>query len=199
MQEETNEDFEKMAAVTPSENTYLKTSVFEHTKNRIIWLLVLMLSSAFTGMVLTKYEKAFEVLPILVSFIPMIMGTGGNCGSQASTLVIRGMAVGEIDLKEWIKVVWKEIRVGFLVGIALLIVNAIRIYLQYKDLKLCIVLGLTLIGTVIVAKVIGAILPMLAKKLKQDPAIMAAPFITTVVDLCSVMLYFQVATIIMGL
>ena len=199
MQEETNEDFEKMAAVTPSENTYLKTSVFEHTKNRIIWLLVLMLSSAFTGMVLTKYEKAFEVLPILVSFIPMIMGTGGNCGSQASTLVIRGMAVGEIDLKEWIKVVWKEIRVGFLVGIALLIVNAIRIYLQYKDIKLCIVLGLTLIGTVIVAKVIGAILPMLAKKLKQDPAIMAAPFITTVVDLCSVMLYFQVATIIMGL
>ena len=199
MQEETNEDFEKMAAVTPSENTYLKTSVFEHTKNRIIWLLVLMLSSAFTGMVLTKYEKAFEVLPILVSFIPMIMGTGGNCGSQASTLVIRGMAVGEIDLKEWIKVVWKEIRVGFLVGIALLIVNAIRIYLQYKDLKLCIVLGLTLIGTVIIAKVIGAILPMLAKKLKQDPAIMAAPFITTVVDLCSVMLYFQVATIIMGL
>ena len=199
MQEETNEDFEKMAAVTPSENTYLKTSVFEHTKNRIIWLLVLMLSSAFTGMVLTKYEKAFEVLPILVSFIPMIMGTGGNCGSQASTLVIRGMAVGEIDLKEWIKVVWKEIRVGFLVGIALLIVNAIRIYLQYKDLKLCIVLGLTLIGTVIIAKVIGAILPMLAKKLKQDPAIMAAPFITTVVDLCSVMLYFQVATLIMGL
>ena len=199
MQEETNEDFEKMAAVTPSENTYLKTSVFEHTKNRIIWLLVLMLSSAFTGMVLTKYEKAFEVLPILVSFIPMIMGTGGNCGSQASTLVIRGMAVGEIDLKEWIKVVWKEIRVGFLVGMALLVVNAIRIYLQYKDLKLCIVLGLTLIGTVIVAKIIGAILPMLAKKLKQDPAIMAAPFITTVVDLCSVMLYFQVATIIMGL
>ena len=199
MQEETNEDFEKMAAVTPSENTYLKTSVFEHTKNRIIWLLVLMLSSAFTGMVLTKYEKAFEVLPILVSFIPMIMGTGGNCGSQASTLVIRGMAVGEIDLKEWIKVVWKEIRVGFLVGMALLVVNAIRIYLQYKDLKLCIVLGLTLIGTVIIAKVIGAILPMLAKKLKQDPAIMAAPFITTVVDLCSVMLYFQVATIIMGL
>ena len=199
MQEETNEDFEKMAAVTPSESTYLKTSVFEHTKNRIIWLLVLMLSSAFTGMVLTKYEKAFEVLPILVSFIPMIMGTGGNCGSQASTLVIRGMAVGEIDLKEWIKVVWKEIRVGFLVGIALLIVNAIRIYLQYKDIKLCIVLGLTLIGTVIIAKVIGAILPMLAKKLKQDPAIMAAPFITTVVDLCSVMLYFQVATIIMGL
>ena len=199
MQEETEEDFEKMAAVTPSENTYLKTSVIEHTKNRIIWLLVLMLSSAFTGMVLTSYENAFAAIPLLVSFIPMIMGTGGNCGSQASTLVIRGMAVEEIKLKDWLKVIWKEIRVGFLVGIALFIVNLIRIYIQYKDLLLCLVLGLTLIGTVIIAKLIGAILPMLAKKLKQDPAIMAAPFITTVVDLTSVMLYFQIATSLLGL
>ena len=199
MQEETKEDFEIMAAVTPSEDTYLKTSVFMHTKNRIIWLLVLMLSSAFTGMILTSYEEAFAAIPLLVSFIPMIMGTGGNCGSQASTLVIRGMAVEEIKLKDWFKVIWKEIRVAVIVGLALFVVNAIRIYLQYKDLKLCIVLGLTLIGTVVVAKVIGAVLPMLAKKLKQDPAIMASPFITTVVDLCSVMLYFQIATIILGL
>ena len=199
MQEEAEEDFEKMAAMSHSEDGYFKTTVFAHAKNRMLWLLLLMISSAVTGAIITKYEMAFEALPILVSFIPMIMGTGGNCGSQASTLVIRGMAVEEIKLKDWIKVIWKEIRVGFLVGMALLVVNAIRIYLQYKDLKLCIVLGLTLIGTVIVAKIIGAILPMLAKKLKQDPAIMAAPFITTVVDLCSVMLYFQVATIIMGL
>ena len=199
MQEETKEDFEIMAAVTPSEDTYLKTSVFMHTKNRIIWLLVLMLSSAFTGMILTSYEEAFAAIPLLVSFIPMIMGTGGNCGSQASTLVIRGMAVEEIKLKDWFKVIWKEIRVAVIVGLALFVVNAIRIYLQYKDLKLCIVLGLTLIGTVVVAKVIGAVLPMFAKKLKQDPAIMASPFITTVVDLCSVMLYFQIATIILGL
>ena len=199
MQEETKEDFEIMAAVTPSEDTYLKTSVFMHTKNRIIWLLVLMLSSAFTGMILTSYEEAFAAIPLLVSFIPMIMGTGGNCGSQASTLVIRGMAVEEIKLKDWFKVIWKEIRVAVIVGLALFVVNAIRIYLQYKDLKLCMVLGLTLIGTVIVAKVIGAVLPMLAKKLKQDPAIMASPFITTVVDLCSVMLYFQIATMILGL
>ena len=199
MQEEAEEDFEKMAAVIPSEDSYLKTGVLTHVKNRIIWLIVLMLSSIFTGMVLTSYEEAFAALPLLVSFIPMVMGTGGNCGSQASTLVIRGMAVEEIKLKDWIKVIWKEVRVGFLVGIALFVVNGIRIYLQYKDLMLCLVLGLTLIGTVIIAKIIGAVLPMLAKKFKQDPAIMAAPFITTIVDLCSMMIYFQIATILMGL
>ena len=158
-----------------------------------------MLSSIFTGMVLTSYEAAFATLPLLVSFMPTIMGTGGNCGSQASTLVIRGMAVEEIKLKDWIKVIWKEIRVGILVGLALFVVNVIRIYIQYKDFMLCMVLGLALIGTVIIAKVIGAVLPMLAKKIKQDPAIMAAPFITTIVDLCSMMLYFQIATVLMGL
>ena len=199
MQEEVEEDFEKMAAVMPSEDTYLKTSVFTHTKNRIIWLLVLMLSSAFTGMILTSYEEAFAALPLLVSFIPMIMGTGGNCGSQASTLVIRGMAVEEIKLKDFLKVIWKEARVGFLIGIGLFLVNAIRIYIQYKDLMLCLVLGLTLLGTVLIAKIIGAILPMIAKKLKQDPAIMAAPFITTIVDLCSMMIYFKIATMLLGL
>ena len=185
--------------VIPSEDTYLKTSVFTHTKNRIIWLLVLMLSSAFTGMILTSYEEAFAALPLLVSFIPMIMGTGGNCGSQASTLVIRGMAVEEIKLKDFLKVIWKEARVGFLIGIGLFLVNAIRIYIQYKDLMLCLVLGLTLLGTVLIAKIIGAILPMIAKKLKQDPAIMAAPFITTIVDLCSMMIYFKIATMLLGL
>ena len=199
MQEEVEEDFEKMAAVMPSEDTYLKTSVFTHAKNRIVWLLVLMLSSAFTGMILTSYEEAFAAIPLLVSFIPMIMGTGGNCGSQASTLVIRGMAVEEIELKDFIKVIWKEARVGILIGIGLFIVNAIRIYIQYKDLMLCLVLGLTLIGTVLIAKIIGAILPMVAKKLKQDPAIMAAPFITTIVDLCSMMIYFKIATMLLGL
>ena len=199
MQEEVEEDFEKMAAVMPSEDTYLKTSVFTHAKNRIVWLLVLMLSSAFTGMILTSYEEAFAAIPLLVSFIPMIMGTGGNCGSQASTLVIRGMAVEEIELKDFLKVIWKEARVGILIGIGLFIVNAIRIYIQYKDLMLCLVLGLTLIGTVLIAKIIGAILPMVAKKLKQDPAIMAAPFITTIVDLCSMMIYFKIATMLLGL
>ena len=199
MHKEAEEDFEKMAAVMPSEDSYFKTSVFTHTKNRIFWLLVLMLSSAVTGAVITKYENAFAAVPLLVSFIPMIMGTGGNCGSQTSTLVIRGLAVEEIKLKDWFKVLWKELRVALVVGILLFLANSIKIYAQYQDLKLCITLGITLIATIIVSKSIGCLLPILAKKLKQDPAIMAAPLITTVVDLCSIMLYFSIATMIMGI
>ena len=199
MHKEAEEDFEKMAAVMPSEDSYFKTSVFKHTKNRIFWLLVLMLSSAVTGAVITKYENAFAAVPLLVSFIPMIMGTGGNCGSQTSTLVIRGLAVEEIKLKDWFKVLWKELRVALVVGILLFLANSIKIYVQYQDLKLCITLGITLIATIIVSKSIGCLLPILAKKLKQDPAIMAAPLITTVVDLCSIMLYFSIATMIMGI
>ncbi len=199
MQEEAEEDFEKMAAVIPSEESYFKTSVFTHTKNRIIWLLVLMISSAITGTVITKYENAFAAIPLLVSFIPMIMGTGGNCGSQSSTLVIRGLAVEEIKLKDWLKVLWKEVRVALVVGVLLFVVNSAKVYLEYRDLKLCITLGVTLVSTIIVSKSIGSLLPIIAKKLKQDPAIMAAPLITTVVDLCSIMLYFNIATIIMGI
>lgn len=199
MQEEAEEDFEKMAAVMPSEESYFKTSVFTHTKNRIFWLLILMLSSAITGNVITKYENAFAAVPLLVSFIPMIMGTGGNCGSQTSTLVIRGLAVEEIKLKDWLKVLWKELRVALVVGILLFIANSIKIYAQYRDLNLCITLGITLIATIVVSKSIGCLLPIIAKKLKQDPAIMAAPLITTVVDLCSIMLYFSIATMIMGI
>ncbi len=199
MHEEAKEDFEKMAAVMPSEDSYFKTSVFTHTKNRIFWLLILMLSSAVTGSVITKYENAFAAVPLLVSFIPMVMGTGGNSGSQTSTLVIRGLAVEEIKLKDWLKVLWKELRIALVVGILLFIANCIKIYIQYQDVKLCITLGLTLIATIIVSKSIGCLLPILAKKLKQDPAIMAAPLITTVVDLCSIMLYFSIATMIMGI
>ena len=199
MHKEAEEDFEKMAAVMPSEDSYFKTSVFTHTKNRIFWLLVLMLSSAVTGAVITKYENAFAAVPLLVSFIPMIMGTGGNCGSQTSTLVIRGLAVEEIKLKDWFKVLWKELRVALVVGILLFLANSIKIYAQYQDLKLCITLGITLIATIIVSKSIGCLLPILAKKLKQDPSIMAATLITTVVDLCSIMLYFSIATMIMGI
>ena len=192
LQDEVEEDFEKMAALT-------QTSVFKHAKSRIMWLLILMLSSAFTGNILTTYEDAFEVVPILVAFIPMIMGTGGNCGSQSSTLIIRGLATDEIKLKDIFRVLWKEIRVAIVVGIALAIVNTIRIMIQYQNLQLAIVLSITLIATVIVSKVIGCTLPLLAKRLKLDPAIMAAPLITTVVDVCSILVYFQVATHIMGL
>lgn len=199
LQDEVEEDFEKMAAITPTEDGYFQTSVFKHAKSRILWLLILMLSSAFTGNILTTYENAFAAVPLLVAFIPMIMGTGGNCGSQSSTLIIRGLATDEIKLKDVFRVLWKEIRVAIVVGVALAIVNMIRIIIQYQNLQLAIVLSITLTATVIVSKVIGCTLPLLAKRLKLDPAIMAAPLITTVVDVCSILVYFQVATHIMGL
>ena len=199
IQDEVAEDFEKMAAIQPNEEGYFQTSVFKHARNRIVWLLVLMLSSAFTGSIITQYEEAFAAVPLLVAFIPMIMGTGGNCGSQSSTLIIRGLATDEIELKDIFKVLWKEIRVSILVGIALAIVNGIRIIIQYQNTQLAIVLGITLIATVTVSKILGCLLPMTAKKLKLDPAIMAAPLITTLVDVCSILVYFQIATYIMGL
>ena len=199
LQEETTEDFELMAAMTPTEDSYFKTSVFSHAKNRILWLLILMLSSAITGAIITHYENAFAAIPVLVSFIPMIMGTGGNCGSQSSTLIIRGMAIDEISLKDFGKAIWKELRVSLLVGIVLAVVNGIRIMIQYNDFMLSIVLGLTLITTVVLAKLLGCILPMLAKKLKLDPAIMASPLITTIVDTCSILIYFAIAVNIMNI
>ena len=199
LQEENTEDFEIMAAITPIEDSYFKTSVFKHARNRILWLLLLMISATLTGTILTHYENAFAALPILVSFIPMIMDTGGNCGSQSSTLIIRGMAMDEIRLKDFFKALWKEIRVAVLVGTALAAVNGLRIFIQYHDVKLALVLGLTLIGTVGMAKMLGCMLPMLAKKLKLDPAIMAAPLITTMVDTCSILIYFKIAVTIMNI
>ena len=199
LQEENTEDFEIMAAITPIEDSYFKTSVFKHARNRILWLLLLMISATLTGTILTHYENAFAALPILVSFIPMIMDTGGNCGSQSSTLIIRGMAMDEIKLKDFFKALWKEIRVAVLVGTALAAVNGLRIFIQYHDVKLSLVLGLTLVGTVGMAKMLGCMLPMLAKKLKLDPAIMAAPLITTMVDTCSILIYFKIAVTIMNI
>lgn len=199
MHEEMDEDFEIMAAMSPSEDTYFKTSVFKHARNRIFWLLVLMISATITGGVITKYENAFEALPLLVAFLPMVMGTGGNCGSQSSTLIIRGLANDEIKLKDFFRAWWKEVRVAFLVGIALFIANSIRILIQYKDIKLAIIVGCTLMGTVTIAKSLGCILPMIAKKFKLDPAIMAAPLISTILDTCSVFIYFNIATLVMGL
>ena len=197
LQEETTEDFELMAAITPTEESYFKTSVFKHARNRILWLLLLMVSSMITGGILTHYEEAFAAVPLLVSFIPMIMGTGGNCGSQSSTLIIRGMAVDEIEPKDFFRAIWKEFRVALLAGTALAIVNGIRIMIQYGNLKIAIVLGLTLIGTACLAKMLGCALPMLAKKLKIDPAIMAAPIISTILDSCSILIYFNIAVAIL--
>mgnify|MGYP004476874567 CR=1 FL=1 len=199
LQEEVEEDFEKMAAINPNEDGYFETSVFKHAKSRVFWLLILMLSSAITGTIITKYEEAFAALPLLVSFIPMIMGTGGNCGQQSSTLIIRGIAIDEIEFKDIFRALWKEARVALIVGVTLAIVNGIRILIQYHDMQLAIVLGLTLIGTVLISKILGCVLPLLAKKVKLDPALMAAPLITTLVDICSILIYFQFATSIMGL
>lgn len=199
MQEENTEDFAIMAAMNPTEETYFKTSVWQHARNRILWLLILMLSAAVTGTIITKYENAFAAIPLLVAFIPMLMDTGGNCGSQSSTLVIRGLAIDEIQLKDFFRVLLKEGRVAILVGIALALVNACRIILQYHDTKLAIVVGCTIISTVILSKLLGCILPMIAKRFKLDPAIMAAPLITTIVDTCSILIYFNIAMWIMNL
>ena len=201
LQEEIQEDFEKMAAVIPNDESYFKTSVFKHARNRIVWLILLMLTSIVTGGILNKYESAFVSLPILVSFVPLLMDTGGNCGSQTSTLVIRGFSQDEIRLKDFLKVWWKEIRIATIVGITLALVNTARILIQYglDQGKLALVVGLTLVLVVILAKSLGCILPMLAKRLKMDPAIMASPLITTIVDSCSVFVYFQLAVLIFGL
>ena len=194
MEEEATEDFEKMAAMLPSEKPYLKTGVFQLAKNRIPWLLILMLSSTITGGILLKYENAFAAVPLLVSFVPMLMDTGGNCGSQSSTMIIRGMAVGEIAVTDILRVVWKEVRVGVLVGVVLSLVNFIRLMLQYPgNTMICLTVVLSLFCTVVAAKTIGCVLPIAAKTLKMDPAIMASPLSTTIVDAVSLMVYFDLA------
>ena len=187
--EENEEDFSKMAAMQPIEDSYFKTSVFTHAKKRIGWLLVLMLSATITGNLLTKYEEAFQAIPILVSFIPMLMSTGGNCGSQSSTTVIRGLATGEIQFKDFFKAVFKEFRISLIISVILAVTNGLRIFIFYKNLQLSIVITLSIIGTVIIAEFIGCALPLIAKKVKLDPAIMATPLISTIVDTCNADLF----------
>lgn len=194
MEQEATEDFEKMAAMLPSEKPYLKTGVFQLARNRIPWLMILMLSSMVTGGILLKYENAFSVIPLLVTFIPMLMDTGGNSGSQASTMIIRGMAVGEVEPADILKVMWKEIRVGMLCGLSLALVNFVRLMIQYPgQVLICLTVVISLFCTVIIAKTIGCVLPIAAKTIHLDPAIMASPMITTIVDACSLMIYFQLA------
>lgn len=193
MQDEATEDMKMMAAITPNEESYFKTSDFKHAKTRILWLLILMLSSAITGGIISGYEDSFKAVPILVSFIPMLMGTGGNCGSQSSTLVIRSMAVDDIKKGDFFKVVWLEFRVSLLLSAALAVVNGLRILIMYRNPLLAMVISLSIIGIVIMSEMIGCMLPMFAKRLHCDPAVMAAPLITTIVDACSVLIYFNVA------
>ena len=194
MEEEATEDFEKMAAMLPSDKPYLKTGILELAKNRIVWLTVLMISSMITGGILTHYEAAFAALPLLVSFVPMLTGTGGNAGSQSSTMIIRCMAIGEVEPSDILKVIWKEVRVALVVGFLLAALNFVRLMIMYPgQLMVCLTVVVSLYITVIMAKSIGCTLPIAAKLLKLDPAIMAAPLISTIVDACSLIIYFRIA------
>jgi len=199
MVEEATEDITKMAAINPSEKTYFETSVFAHAKNRIPWLLILMFTSIITGTIITKYENAFAAIPLLVSFIPMLMDTGGNCGSQSSTLIIRGIALSQIRFQDIFRVVFKEFRISLIVGSVLAFTNGVRIMIQYDDPALALVIALSLIGTVVAAKLVGCMLPLLASKAHLDPAIMASPLITTLVDIFSILIYFNIATMLFNL
>lgn len=192
--DETTEDMEIMNALSPSEQPYFETGVLKHAKNRIVWLLFLMLSATLTQTIIAHYEAAFTAVPLLVSFIPMLTDTGGNCGSQSSTLIIRGIALDEIHFRDIFKVVFKEFRVAIVVGAALAVVNGVYMVIRYHDPMLALLVSISLVATILLAKMIGCVLPLFAKKLRLDPAIMAAPLITTLVDVCSIMVYFQVAT-----
>ncbi|WP_089984062.1 magnesium transporter [Clostridium sp. C105KSO13] len=199
MVDEATEDFAKMSAMSPGEASYFETSSFVHAKRRIGWLLILLFSSTFTGTIITKYENAFAAIPLLVSFIPMLMDTGGNCGSQSSTLIIRGIALDEIRFNDIFKVVVKEFKVSIMVGVVLAAANGVRILIMYHNATMALVIGLSLMVTIVVSKLIGCMLPLLAKKVNLDPAIMASPLITTLVDICSLLVYFNIATHIFNL
>lgn len=192
---ENTEDFQKMAAMQPSEKEYLKTNALTLAKHRIPWLLVLMISATFTGGIIRRYDNALQSVMILASFIPMLMDTGGNAGSQSSTLIIRGLALGEINLKDIIKVLWKELQVSCLIGLTLSSVNFIRIYyIEKVSFLVAMTVNITLFFTIVLAKVVGGVLPIIAKKMRVDPAIMASPLITTIVDAMALIIYFSTAT-----
>ena len=207
MEEEATEDFEKMAAILPSDKPYLRTGVFETWRARIPWLMLLMLSATFTGLIITGFESALASCVILTSFIPMLSGTGGNSGSQSSVAVIRALSLGEVEFPDVLAVVWKEIRVALLCGFCLGGANFVkmllvdRMLMHNPDVTVAVagVVCLTLMLTVVCAKIVGCLLPMAAEKVGIDPAVMAAPFITTIVDALSLLIYFSIATQVLGL
>lgn len=206
MQEEATEDIEKMAAILPGDKPYLKTGVFETVKNRIPWLVLLMFLATFTGMIITSFEKALAGSIVLTAFIPMIMNTGGNSGSQSSVAIIRSLALGDVSFSDILKIIFKETRVAFICGAILAVANFIKILLIDNLLlgsgisfTVAFVICLTLLVTVVFAKIIGSALPLIAKKIGFDPAVMASPFITTLVDAISLLVYFEIATILLGL
>ncbi len=206
LEEETTEDIEKMAAITPTDKPYLKSSVFEIWKKRIPWLLLLMVSATFTGKIISSFESALAVVPILTAFIPMIMDTGGNAGGQASVTIIRGLALDEIRMRDILKIIWKEFRVALLAGIVLGAVNFVKIQLVdnilfHSDvsMQIALIICVTLAVAVVIAKLIGSTLPILAKRIGFDPAVMASPFITTIVDALALLVYFKIATAVLGI
>ena len=200
IEEEATEDIEKMAAITPTDKSYMKTGVFETFKKRIPWLLLLMISATFTGSIIAHFEEALATYVVLTAFIPMLMDTGGNAGSQASVSVIRSLSLDEVEFKDTFKVIWKEIRVALLCGIVLAIANFVKLLLIDKvTVLIALVVCITLVVTVFFAKLIGCSLPMIAKRLGFDPAVMASPFITTLVDACSLLIYFKMASLLLGI
>jgi magnesium transporter len=207
LQAEATEDMEKMAAIMPSDKPYLKTGVLETFRARSPWLLILMLSATFTGLIMTHFENALLSYAILTAFIPMLTGTGGNSGTQASTAVIRALSLGEVGFRDIFRVIWKEARVALSCGVVLAAANFAKMMLVDRwmmhnpavTVPVALVVCLTLICTVLCAKVVGSSLPLLAEKLGFDPAVMASPFISTVVDALSLLMYFRVASLILGL
>ena len=208
LQEEATEDIEKMAAILPSDKSYFKTSVWSTFKSRIPWLLLLMISATFTGAIISSFEEKLTVLPALITFIPMLMNTAGNGGSQSSVTVIRALSLGDIEWRDIFRVVWKETRVAIVCSIVLSVVNFAKMILidhllfntfdAGKYISEITVVSATLFFTVLIAKIVGAILPMLAKKIKLDPAVMASPFITTIVDAIALIIYFNIAVAVLG-
>lgn len=195
LQEEATEDMEKMAAIVPSDKPYMKTSVFETWKKRMPWLLLLMISATFTGSILNIFEDALLAYGALIAYIPMLMDTGGNAGGQASVTIIRGLSLNEIEFRDAFRVIWKEIRVAVLCGLTLAAANFVKLLLFDRvEIMVALVVCLTLVAAVMIAKIVGCTLPMLAKRVGFDPAVMASPFITTIVDVLSLLIYFQIAT-----
>lgn len=200
LEEETTEDIEKMAAIMPSDKPYMKMTVWEAYKKRIPWLLLLMISATFTGKIITSFEDALSRYVVLTAFIPMLMDTGGNAGGQASATIIRGISLNEIEFKDWFVVVWKEVRTAVLCGLTLAVCNFIKLLIFDRvGVPVALVVCATLLMAVMVAKFVGSSLPILAKRVGMDPAVMASPFITTIVDAISLLIYFRVATLLLGL
>lgn len=200
IEQEATEDFQIMAAMLPSEDAYLNTKISTLARHRLPWLLILMITATVTGRIMGRFEDVLASVIILNTFIPMLMDTGGNSGSQSSTLIIRGLATGEIKTSDWWRVLLKEFRISIIVGIGLAFVNFLRLLLfEHIDIKISIAVSLTLVITVVSSKVVGGTLPLIAKKLNLDPAIMAGPLITTIVDALSLIVYFSIATLMLGL